>query len=192
MTCIKYNNIIDVQYESRDAILPATLDEFKRHLNLQFDTEGGYEFNDDDTYLQAVLEAATVAIEKFTGVLLRDSDVTAVIRNEKGGQSLPYGPVTEFTDLVDSDDVSITDYKLRGLSFKSLVSPCKSEMTATYRAGYTAATVPASLKMAVLHQGAFLYESRGDQQQQYASAEVAMSTSAKALANPYRRVVWLL
>lgn len=194
MTCVKYNNIIDVQYVPVGSDLPATLDEFKRHLNLLFDTEGSYEFNDDDTYLTAVLEAATTTIEKYTGQLLRASTVSAIIRNDLGGQVLPYGPVTAFTSLADceGDAIDPANYTIGGLAFKSVTKPLSSQLTATYSAGYTPATIPAGLKMAVLHQGTFLYNARGDQQQQYAASDVEISASAKALANPYRRVLWLL
>lgn len=193
MTCIKYNNIIDVEYEpAEDATEPVTLDEFKQHLNMLFDTEGSYEFNDDDVYLTGLISAARAAIEKYTGRLLRANTVSAIIRNEKGGQELPYGPVTGDIVLTDCNDIVITTARYSGLSFKSVTSPCNAQMTAVYPAGYTPDTIPADLKLAVLHQGAFLYENRGDQQQEYASSEVNMSASAKALAAPYRRVTWLL
>lgn len=196
MSCIKYNNVIDVQYEPVDPnAYPVSLADMKRHLYLQFDSEGGFSVDDDDTYIEnELIPAATASIEKYTGVLLRPCNVSAVIRNDKGGQQFPYGPVSAFTTLSDANGeaVDAADYKLQGLQFKTLKSPCGSEFTGVYTAGYAAGEVPASLRMAVLHQGAFLYKARGDQQQQYASADVDMSTSAKALANPYRRVLWLL
>lgn len=195
MGCVKYNNIIDVQYVPVDAAeYPASIDDLKKELNMQFDTEGSYEFNDDDTLLQEDIAAATAAIEKYTGRLLRAHDVTAIIRNELGGQALPYGPVTAFATLVneDGDAIDADNYSVQGLDFKTLKSPCYAYMTATYSAGYTPATIPADLKKAVLHEAVFLYTNRGDQTKQYAAGELDISPSAKRLAQPYRRVVWLL
>jgi len=195
VSCVKYNNIIDVEYAPVDPeALPVSLAEFKQHLLLQFDTEGSYEFNDDDTELTIILKAATAAIEKYTGQLLRPCTVQAVLRNEKGDQALPYGPVTAFTVLTDCDgnDIDAEDYRLTGLSFKCLAKPCYAEMTASYAAGYTTSTVPADLNEAVKHQGAFLYNNRGDQSQQYAATDLSVSPSARNLAKPHRRVVWLL
>lgn len=196
MSCVKYNNVIDVSYEPVDpSVMPVSLDDMKRHLYLLFDTEGGFSVDDDDTYIETeLIPAAVVAVEKYTGRLLRPSTVTAIIRNEKGGQHLPYGPITQFSSLSDEDGNAIEseDYKIKGLDFKYIQSPCYAYMTAVYEAGYTTDNLPSGLRMAILHQGAFLCKSRGDQQQEYASSDVGMSASAKALANPYRRVTWLL
>lgn len=194
-TCIKYNNLIDHTAElAEGAVEPVTLAEAKRHLNLQFDTEGSYEFTDDDTKITSLITSARMAIEKFTGLSLIPKVITAVIQNEKGGIDLPFGPVTEFTSLTDEDDEEIEadDYKLQGLQFKKLKSPCKAYMTAVYDAGYTPDNIPGDLKEAILHQLAFLYKNRGDQDKEYAASQTGFSESAKRLAFPYRRLTWLL
>jgi len=192
MSCVKYNNLIDHSYVPVDpSVYPVSKEDMKRHLYLLFDTEDGFSMDDDETYIETeLIPAAVEVIEKYTGRLLRPCTVTAILRNEKGGQDLPYGPVTAFTSLADCDGDPVTDYRLLGIDFKRVQRPLSSELTAVYNAGY--AVCPAALKMAVLHQGAFIYKNRGDQQQQYASSDVEISASAKGLAKPYRRVVWLL
>lgn len=194
-TCIKYNNLIDHEAVIvTDSPEPVSLSEAKRHLNLQFDTDGSYEFTDDDTKITELITAARTAIEKLTGLSLISKTVTAIIRNEKGGIELPFGPITEFTSLTDEDgdEIVADDYKLQGLSFKTLKSPCKSYMTAVYSAGYSGTSIPIDLKEAILHQIAFLYKNRGDQDKEYAASQTGFSESAKRLAFPYRRLTWLL
>lgn len=181
-----------MQFEPVDGALPpATLAEAKRHLNLQFDVEGSYEFNDDDTYIQALIDVATEAMSKFTGLSLMRRTVTATIRNDKGGQAIPYGPyVSGFTLAnADGEDIPADDYTL--LSAK-IIKPRCSYLVSTYLAGYLPENIPAALKYAVLHQVAFLYDSRGSQGKQYVAENIGISESARALAKPYRKTTWLL
>lgn len=192
MSCVKYNNVIDVSYSPVDPdVYPVSLADMKRHLYLQFDSEGGYSVDDDDTYIeQELIPAAVETIEKFTGILLRPCIVTAILRNQLGGQRLPYGPVTSFIGLTNCNGEAVTDYRLSGLEYKSLAWPTGNDLTATYAAGNT--TPPYAVKMAVLHQGASLYRMRGDQQQQYASSNIDISASARRLALPHKKTGWLL
>lgn len=191
-TCLPYNAVIDVQFEPETgALYPVTLDELKRHLNLQFDTAGSYEFNDDDAYLTDLISAATDAIGRFTGLSLIRQTVTAILRNDKGGQYLPYGPYVSDFELEDKDGETIVadDYTLRA---SMIIKPKSSYLAATYLAGYLPTTIPAALKMAVLHQCAFLYDSRGNQGKQYVAENIGISESARALAKPFKKTTWLL
>lgn len=191
-SCVPYNAVISVTFSPvTGAEYPVPLADFKRHLNLQFDPAGSYEFNDDDTYLQAVLEAATDVISKYVGLSLYRRNVVATIRNDRGGQTLPYGPVVSGFTLEDEDgqEIAADDYTLRG---ESLVKPRCNYLVGSYLAGYLPTEVPNAIKFAIMHQGAFMYDNRGSQQQQYANADVEVSPSAIRLAKPYRKTTWLL
>lgn len=191
-TCVPYNAVIDVQFEPVDGALPpVTLIEAKRHLNLQFDIDGAYEFNDDDTYIEELIQAATDAMSNFTGLSLIRRTVTAVLRNDKGGQRIPYGPYVSGFTLMDAegDDITSDDYTLLS---SMIIKPRCSYLAATYLAGYLPGDIPSALKFAVLHQVAFLYDSRGSQGKQYVAENIGISESARALAKPYRKTTWLL
>lgn len=190
--CVPYNAVIGTSFEPVDgALYPVDLTEAKRHLNLQFDTDGSYEFNDDDAYIEALIQAATDAISNFTGQSLIRRTVTATLRNDKGGQSLPYGPYVSDFVLEDSDgeEIPADDYTLRS---SMIIKPRCSYLVATYLAGYIPGDIPSALKFAVLHQIAFLYDSRGSQGKQYVAENIGISESARALAKPYRKITWLL
>lgn len=186
-----YNAVLDKQFSDEDTDEPVNLEDFKRHLNMVFDTEGSYEFNDDDTYLEEVLKEARSLVETYTGLSLIARTVTAILRNDCGNIELPYGPVTSVTSIVDNDDVAFADYKIRGLQFKWLESPLTCYAKVEYTAGYAPEDVPAPLKRAIKEQGAWWYKNRGDQQQEFASGNVSLCESAIEAAAPYKRTGFL-
>lgn len=163
-----------------------TLLEVKAHLFIEADN------TDYDTYLNALIPQCRVAIEKFTGISLVEKSVTAVIKNELGGQELPYGPVDEVTAFVDQDGetVETANYDLDGVLFKTLRTTGDY-----YKITYTAGTneliesgTPDYLtacKLAVLHEIAYRFEHRGD------GLIKGICESARVLAQPFRRVPWL-
>jgi hypothetical protein len=70
---MRYNDHIETEIVTDVASFAnesITLEEIKRHLNLQFDTSGSYEFDDDDTKLQEIAKGSREVIEQFTGISL--------------------------------------------------------------------------------------------------------------------------
>lgn len=187
-----YNAVLDKSFSAESATEPVSLTEAKQHLNMVFDTAGSYEFNDDDTYLTDTIKQARVMTENYTGRSLIERTVTAILRNDCGDIELPYGPVGTVSAIVDADDEAITDYKVQGLEFKWLQSPLSCYAKLTYTAGYTAATIPVDLKRAILEQIAFRYQNRGDQQQEFANADITLCKSAMEIAAPYKRTGFLV
>jgi uncharacterized phiE125 gp8 family phage protein len=191
-----YNDIIDIQIVTDVASMsdePVTLEEVKRHLNLQFDTSGSYQFDDDDTKLEDVIKQSRELLEQYTGVSMAVKTYRAVLRNECGGQSIPFGPVTSVTTVVDVDGntlVANQGYKLTG-SLYEFQWPLSCYIDVTYVAGYTPATIPGGLKRALLEQIAWNYVNAGDQQQQFANGSIAICESAIAKAAPYSRRSWV-
>jgi len=185
-----YNNrpalsaLLDFRVVTDLATEPITLTEVKRHLNMVFDTDGSYEFNDDDTKLTELITEVRQALEKYTGLSFGEKTLQVVISNERGQRfELPYGPVTSVTTVVDKDGEDIGDPVIRGLDFK-WIETCSSYMVVTYEAGYS--TLPADLKRAMKEEIAFRYKNQGDHGDEIHSA------SARNLAAKHRRVGWLL
>lgn len=191
-----YNDLIDIQIVTDVATMadePVTLAEVKRHLNLQFDTSGSYEFDDDDTKLEDLIKQSRELLEQYTGVSMAVKTYRAVLRNECGGQSIPFGPVTAITEVMDVDGNILTvneTYRING-SLYEFVSPISCYIDVTYTAGYTPSNIPHGLKRALLEQIAWNYVNAGDQQQQFANGSIAICESALAKAAPYSRRAWV-
>lgn len=186
---MKYNDVIEVQVVTDASVEPVTLTEVKRHLNLQFDTSGSYQFDDDDTYLTDLITQCRERIEQQIGVTLAEKTLRAIVRNECGGLEIPFGPVTAIDDLKDKDGVEIvsTDYQLRGNLFKWIETPVSCYIEVNYDAGYDDATIPKALKRAILEEIAFRYNHRGDETNQFAGENIGICKAAMELAAPYSR-----
>jgi uncharacterized phiE125 gp8 family phage protein len=190
---MKYNDVIETEVVTDVSSFddePGTLEEIKRHLNLQFDTSGSIEFDDDDTKLMEIAKAAREVIENYTGVSMASKTYKSIVRNDCGGIEIPFGPVTTLTNIKDVDGVALvanTGYTVRGNKFKWIEYPCSCYLEVNYVAGYTKDNIPAGLKRAWFEQIAFDYVNAGDQQQQYAAATVSICESAIEKAAPYKR-----
>lgn len=171
---------------------PVSLADIKRQLNMQFDADGAYEFNDDDTLLTRYNTAARSRIENYTGLSLAPKTLRTIVRNELGGVEIPYGPVIAVTamEYEDGTDLAITDYAIRGNQFKTIETPYRCYLRVTYTAGYT--VIPPELAQAIIEQVVFMYKNRGDQQQEYAAADVTLCKSALEWAAPYKRKSFLV
>lgn len=159
---------------------PCTLQQCKDQLKIDFST--------DDALITALISAARAQIEQYCGVSIVDHEVNLVAKLDGCNLfELPYGPVDHTTiDLIqlavsggtNDEDPTFDTY---GEHFVQIKSYDDAMFAVTYTAGYT--EVPEPLAQAVIHQVAYLYEHRGDED------IPGMSPTAKILANPYRRVV---
>lgn len=186
----KYNAVLDFHVITDLATEPVTLTEVKRHLNMQFDTAGAYTFDDDDTYLTGLIKECRQRLEKYTGVSFGEKECRAIIRNDLGGQELPYGPIQSASCALDAsgDDLGCTE--LRGILFKWLDSPKGSYIDISYTAGYE--NLPDDLKRAIKEEVAYRYKFRGDVSQEFANEKPGLCEGAKVLAKPYKRTNWLM
>lgn len=178
---MKYNDVIEVQVVTDVATEPVTLAEAKQHLNLQFDTSGSYEFDDDDTKLTALITQCREELEQYTGLSFAQKTLKAILRNECGDIEIPAGPVTTLTSIKDVDGVTLTDTTVRGNQFKWIEYPKSCYLEVNYVAGYS--TLPAGLKRALLEEIAFRYNNAGDQDQ----AKDTFCKSALELSSRYKR-----
>jgi hypothetical protein len=185
---MKYNDVIEVEVVTDITAEPVTLAEVKRHLNLQFDTSGSYQFNDDDTKLTALITQCRDELEQYTGLSFAEKTLKAILRNECGNIEIPFGPVTAITSIKDIDGNALTattQYIVRGNQFKWIEFPRSCYLEVNYTAGYT--SPPASLKRAILEEVAFRYANAGDQQPQNKASDVYLCQSAYELSSLYSR-----
>lgn len=171
-----YNRIVSVEVvEDDDITEPVTLAELKAHIRVTF--------TDDDDYITMLINAARLAIERFTGLSLVAKTITAIIDNGEGNLELPYGPVTDDPVVLDSEGDTV-ESTVGGAIFKWLKTPYNMGLNVSYAAGYEA--VPGDLKLAIMHEAAYQYENRGD------VTKETMSPIAKGLAKAHRRVAKVL
>lgn len=181
---MKYNTILDIRKEDTGTE-PCTLAECKAHLNI--------DFSDDDAMLTKMIKSCRLALEAYTGVSIVSKEITALLQNGKGGIELPYGPIAEDSvTAVDSygNEASVV---LKGFNYQKLDYP-RGEVTVTYETGFD--SVPEDLKLAILHEIAYRYENRGEENP-YTKYEMqakssGLSESARELASSYKRTVCLL
>lgn len=128
-----------------------------------------------DTILQIIIDASEQKIADYLGVLF-SSDVTATlieIVNSDGSQYLfprhvPILSVTKIEDVLDPDTPEELEEELWEVTINyiyredlGLFDPGIQRYKITYKAGYSAATIPASVKLAVLHLAYREYTLRG-------------------------------
>jgi hypothetical protein len=193
---MKYNSIIEKEIEGLLVASPGdeyvVLNDLKRELNLVFTTSGSYEFTDDDTLLQDIIDQARSVIEEYTGLGLTPMNVAVILRNECGGIELPFGPFVSLTSIKDADGNTITSYTLRGNRFKRLEDPLLDYIEVKYATGYNKATedgltptFPEGLKKAWLAQAVWIYNHRGEEK------DMDICTAAMNYAAPYVRKSFL-
>lgn len=171
-----FNGLLDRVFSNENATEPVTLAEAK--LWCKIDT------TEDDNLITALIKTARQMCEQYVGQSLITRTVTAVINNTNGGVYLPYGPVTSFTSLTDSEGSVITsdNYQLSGTQFPRLLWPKYNNMTAVYVTGY--ATLPEEYKTAIKEQVFFLYNNRGEEIE---TAQLSLSPMAKTILKPMKR-----
>jgi uncharacterized phiE125 gp8 family phage protein len=190
---MKYNDVIEVEIVTPVGSItdePDSLERVKQHLNLQFDTAGSYEFNDDDDKLQVIMKDSREMLERFTGLSLAQKGYKAILRNQCGNIEIPFGPITTITSVKDVDGNTLTDgtdYVIRGNKFKWIERPCSCYLEVSFTSGYTPDEIPEGLRRAWLVQIAWNYVNTGDQQQQFATANVDICKAAMEIAAPYKR-----
>lgn len=181
---MRFNEVIEHEVITDLLSEPVTLADLKRHLNMLFETEGSYEFNDDDDYLTGLITASRKYLERYTGLSFGPKVIVAVVRNELGGVELPYGPVIGITSVKDEDGEDV-DYKATGLNFKRISSPQSRYLQVTYSAGYE--TLPEDLQRAILEECAFRYSFRGGEEKPEGYCKSSLN-----LSSPYKRSGWLV
>jgi uncharacterized phiE125 gp8 family phage protein len=156
--------------------------------------------SDEDTLLTALVAQCIRRIENYCSVSIGAQTRIWTYDSDGDEEEIPYGPITSITSaklLTDATTVPVTydtyeegDYWCTdGEDFKTFEPFATGRWKLEYVCGYTSATLPADLKLAILHEIAYRYENRGDKGKQYAVEVVGVCESAKIFAAPYRRVL---
>lgn len=170
------NSVLDISFDddagSDESAEPVTVEEATSFIRI--------DVTDDNVLVAQLITAARQQCENYLNISLVQKTVTAILQNDLGDIRLPACPFRELVSIKDMDDNDITDYKLNGLDFKWLCSPCKVKII--YTAGYD--EIPDNFKTAILQQIAYLYENRGDE-----GKLSQLSPIVTVGLKPYRRVV---
>lgn len=161
---------------------PCTLSECKSQLKIDYTT--------DDTLITALITAARMLIEQYTGISLVEREINAVCKLDGCHLfELPYGPV-DYTTLViqqlaayGGTNTTVTGYSLYGDHFVQIQPEEDAIYALTYNTGWVDPALPGALKEAVIQQVAYMYEHRGDE-----NDDLGLSPNARMLAKVFRRV----
>lgn len=155
---------------------PVTLQEVKDYLRV--------DFNDDDTLINSLITSARSKCEKVLGLVLVDTTVKALYKNDGTMIELFYGPIKNgqdglptITGLNDGDSI-------KGWDGNVWIESIAEELNLTYESGWN--TVPEWAKLAIKQQVAYNYENRGDDRQQYIKDNLVISPEALETLSPYR------
>ena len=171
---VSYNSILDIQFNDGEVVEPVLLTEAKDFCRIDIGT--------DDTLITAIITAARMQCEAYTGVGFIFREITAMVNNENGGIFLPYGPIADIDAVTNADgDTLILDesYTVMGNEWKRLMTPKQTDVSVTYFGGYQ--TLPEVLKIGLLNAIYYMYDNR-------AQAAEDIGPIAKMILNPYRRV----
>lgn len=169
--------------------MSVTIPELKEHLRITWD--------DEDTALQPYLQGALSYLESFTGRKLSQASRTSYFDKFCDLELVGDNPTSIVVQYVDADGVTQTldssVYALKvhkarpyltlayGQSWPS-VRAQDAAITVTYQSGYTASTIPGTLRAAVLIEAATQYEYRENE----SIVNLKERKAVERLATPYR------
>lgn len=136
----------------------------------------------EDELINLFISSARLAIEKYTGLSLVAKVAQTMILAPQQGFEIPFGPITSSITWVDQGQTG-SSMQTIGFDFPKTETPYSIVTTATYNCGYTTSTIPVELKNAILYQVNFLYENRGDNNDQ-----ATLCKAAANLARKYSRI----
>jgi uncharacterized phiE125 gp8 family phage protein len=179
------NSIIDINKTEDSAEEPVTLEEVKAHIVVDHTL--------DDTLLTALITQCRKSIENYCSISMVQKTI-ALISDWNHDGNLPAGPVVEISEVkfradVRSDYSTLVadqDFFLEGNYFTSNL---QGRHKITYTAGPE--SIEDDLKLALLNEIAYRYESRGDQVNRYAAQNVGLSEGADELLKPYIDYSWM-
>lgn len=162
---------IDTSLADDPLVEPVTLEDTKTFLRIAGNME--------NIIIAGLIKSAREWVEKMTGISLIPRTVKCTVQ-VRDGVELPYGPVTS---TITNQDTAVV-YKVTKGEFPLFETSGQYDLQ--YKAGYTAETIPESLKNAIMCRVGATYENRGDKDEQN------YSQMAKSYYRPYRRLMsWL-
>jgi uncharacterized phiE125 gp8 family phage protein len=183
---VAYNSVLDLEFNDGVIIEPITLAETKDFCKIDIDT--------DDALIEQLIVIAREMSEDYTNIGFIEHQITAVVNNINGGIFIPYGPIIEIIQVTNSrGDILIldTNYTLQGNQFKRLMTPCQTDITIVYQAGYT--ELPLKMKLALLNTVYYLYDNRAQSINHIYDKNVPtignLGPISEMLLKPLRRVI---
>lgn len=170
------SKLISVRFTYGEITEPVTLQEVKDYLRV--------DFNDDDTLITSLITSSRSKCEKVLGLVLVDTTVNALYKNNGDLIELFYGPIKNDEDGPIIDGVPSGD-SVKGWDGNIWIESTAKELNLTYQSGWD--KVPDWAKLAILKQIAWDYESRGDNKIQYvAQVNQPIAPETLEVLNPYR------
>lgn len=151
-----YNYTLDhTLVNDGEIVEPVTVEEAKQYCRVTNTVE-------DDLFADLITQSRE-AIEKATGLSLVPKIAVVWFSNLAGMYQFQYGPVKEFTELLDAEgnEIAPANYKLIGGQYPMLQRPFWTNLKATYNCGFAEGELPKELKIAMLDQINYGYENRG-------------------------------
>lgn len=140
-------------------------------------TFAGIDFSDADAELSRLCRMARLDAESYCGRCFVYTTVYLYAQYWVGTYPLPYGPITELTSIKDGNEVTITDYKLKGQSFKQLEVNAPQGLYLEYTSNEEC---PPDAAMAIAMLAACLYD---------ADLSARYKSDAYALLNQFKRAI---
>jgi hypothetical protein len=131
---------------------PVTLAEAKEYLLVTYD--------DRDAEIAAIISRCRKALEDDKWISIVSQSVNVILNNSLGGIELPYGPVVEVTEMLDSEGnvIEDTSYTLENFT---IVAPRYDYLEVSYTAGYPVDEVPENLKQELLEMIDWIFFRKG-------------------------------
>lgn len=178
---MKQSKILNRDFSAEGATEILSLGDIKEHL---FIDSGNTSFDDDLTRLNTQVRRYA---EEITGLSLIDRTVTLYVYY-LSPFILPYGPMTTFSSAYIKTGINEytvqtnnDDYEIVSNVFHSYVGGELWKLV--YDAGYTSATCPEGLKLAMLNEIARRFENRG---------EKVIISDTNELLQPYKLLEWVI
>lgn len=111
----------------------------------------------DDELFTSLITVASDMAQKYTNRMLSEGSAVSVVESYQPVVQLPYGEVTDVTDLI-LDDVASTDFTFEPVTQKITINTEYTKAKITFSAGYS--TVPPTVRHAVLLTVSTLYNNR--------------------------------
>lgn len=111
---------------------------------------------------------------------------------------LPEGPVKNMISVtsVNSDSTTTNlvqdeDYSLKGVLYKTIsLNSGWTDNIFVYKTGYDPTKIPYNLRLAIITECVFRYETRGEKTNRYAAQNVGLCEAAEYLARKFQRQSW--
>lgn len=167
---MKYNAVLSVEFSSENETQLIDIEKARNYLKVTNANE--------DEVITALIPAARIVVENYINYSLQLRTVEAVLNVGLCDIWLPYGAAKNVIEIKDKEGKEL-EYTLHGGVLSVESTDC---IKVKYEAGYTSEILPANLRNAWLQQLSYMYEHRGD------ANDNEISPNLKTTLNQIRRL----